>query len=106
MLLTSLSNAVLAMISSAYSPSNLNAIEMTFGIGLVAALVALKRRSTTTRLKTLQLKLQKRSPPCRKLYQYPTKKLLSILFIVALGVCLEWVCLEHQKELREHLLLL
>lgn len=61
---------------------------MTFGIGLIAALVVFKRKNTTTRLKRLQLKLQKNKSLNSKLYQYPLKKILSILFIIALGLSL------------------
>ena len=77
---------------------------MTFGIGFIAAMVAIKRRNTTTRLKKLQINLKKKGPNQTKLYQYPLKKILSILFIIMLGFFLEWVCLEFQNELQNQLL--
>lgn len=59
---------------------------MVFGIGLVAALVALKKRNGETRLKVLQKRLKEKPRSKTKLFQYPVQKILSIVFIVAFAV--------------------
>ncbi len=76
---------------------------MAFGIGLVAALIALKRSYSDTRLKTLQKRLKEKSLSKIKLYQYPLKKIISIILIILFAVSLEWFAAEVQKDMKDQL---
>ena len=67
---------------------------MAFALGVIAAIVALRKRNGESRLKSLQKKLKSKDPSRVSLYQYPIKKIFSILFILVLGIGLEWFC--HQ----------
>jgi hypothetical protein len=72
---------------------------MAISIGIIAALVAIYRRGGEGRLKTLQKTLQRKEPTRVTLMQYPLKKLLSIVFLLAVGCFLEWFVHEHEQEL-------
>lgn len=76
---------------------------MAFGIGLVAALVALKKRNGETRLKSLQKRLKEKPKNKVKLYQYPVQKILSIVFVIVFAVGLEYFAEEIQKDMKDQM---
>jgi hypothetical protein len=66
---------------------------MAFGIGFVAAIIALRKKNGETRLRTLQKRLKEKPPQRANLYQYPVQRLLLLLFIVVVMVSLELIYL-------------
>ena len=65
---------------------------MTIMLGMVAAVIAFRKRNGEGRLRKLQKQLKDKQPKKKMLYQWPTKKIFSIVFIVLMGVLLERFC--------------
>jgi hypothetical protein len=71
------------------------------GFSFAVLLSIISKRHRNSRLKDFRLKLEKKGSKKATLYQYPAKIMFCIIFILSVGICLEWFTVEFKKDLEE-----